>query len=52
VFSLISGDPCAITGGLAGIYYCLSGIPETWLDVLMKKDEILVLCERFALQLS
>ena len=37
----------AIAGGLAGILYGAESIPEDWLDVLAKKDEIVRLCENF-----
>ncbi len=36
----------AVTGGAAGIYYGLSGIPTEWLKVLVKGEEIADLCER------
>jgi len=38
----------AVTGGLAGIYYGLEGIPEHWLNQLAKIDEILELAKNFA----
>lgn len=38
----------AITGGLAGVYYGLSGIPQEWLSMVIKKDWILDLCHEFA----
>ncbi|MGI5920471.1 MAG: ADP-ribosylglycohydrolase family protein [Syntrophomonadaceae bacterium] len=38
----------AVSGGLAGIVYCLEGIPEGWRQQLIRRDEILVLAERFA----
>jgi ADP-ribosylglycohydrolase len=37
----------AVTGGLAGVYYCFSEIPSKWVGELIKKDEILELIERF-----
>lgn len=37
----------AVAGGLAGILYGAESIPEDWLDVLAKKEEILRLCENF-----
>jgi len=37
----------AVAGGLAGILYGAESIPEDWLDVLAKKEEILWLCENF-----
>jgi len=36
----------AITGGIAGIYYGFESIPEEWVDVLVRKDDIEKLCER------
>lgn len=36
----------AITGGLAGIYYGYESIPQEWLDVLVRKDDIEALCEK------
>jgi ADP-ribosyl-[dinitrogen reductase] hydrolase len=38
----------AVTGGLAGIYYGLTGIPEEWIAVVIKKDGILELARKFA----
>ncbi len=37
----------AVAGGLAGILYGAESIPEDWLDILAKKDEIVRLCENF-----
>lgn len=37
----------AITGGLAGLYYGLSAIPEEWIAILSRKEDIEALCERF-----
>lgn len=34
----------AVAGGLAGIYYGLSGIPADWLAALAKREEIEALC--------
>ncbi|GEN75562.1 ADP-ribosylglycohydrolase family protein [Chryseobacterium hagamense] len=34
----------AITGGLAGIYYGFEAIPEEWVEVLAKKEDIENLC--------
>ncbi|MBX2840365.1 MAG: ADP-ribosylglycohydrolase family protein [Flammeovirgaceae bacterium] len=36
----------AITGGLAGIYYEISGIPKKWIEVLAKKKEIWNLADK------
>lgn len=38
----------AVTGGLAGIVYGREGIPDEWLEVLIKGDEIMDLAHRFA----
>lgn len=37
----------AVAGGLAGILYGAESIPEDWLNVLVKKEEIVRLCENF-----
>ena len=37
----------AVAGGLAGILYGAQSIPEDWLNVLAKKEEIVRLCENF-----
>lgn len=37
----------AVAGGLAGILYGAESIPEDWLNVLAKKEEIVRLCENF-----
>lgn len=37
----------AVAGGLAGIIYGSESIPEDWLRVLAKKEEIVRLCENF-----
>ena len=37
----------AVAGGLAGILYGAESIPEDWLRVLAKKEEIVRLCENF-----
>ena len=37
----------AVAGGLAGILYGAESIPEDWLKVLAKKEEIIWLCEAF-----
>lgn len=36
----------AITGGLAGIYYGYENIPQEWIEVLVRKDDIEKLCEK------
>lgn len=36
----------AITGGLAGIYYGFEAIPEEWVEVLARKEDIEMLCKR------
>lgn len=36
----------AITGGLAGIYYGFEAIPEEWIEVLARKEDIEMLCKR------
>jgi ADP-ribosylglycohydrolase/O-acetyl-ADP-ribose deacetylase (regulator of RNase III) len=42
----------AITGGLAGIYYGMRNIPEKWISVLARKNDIDDLCERLSLKLN
>ena len=42
----------AIAGGLAGIYYGIDTIPEKWISVLAKKNDIDDLCERLSLKLK
>ena len=37
----------AAAGGLAGIYYGVSNIPDRWLQNVRKKDEIKKMAERF-----
>jgi ADP-ribosylglycohydrolase len=37
----------AITGGLAGIVYGLDSIPSPWINMLVRKDDILKLAENF-----
>ncbi|RUT35656.1 ADP-ribosylglycohydrolase family protein [Paenibacillus zeisoli] len=37
----------AVTGGLAGIYYGLEGLPQQWVQMLARADDIDSLCERF-----
>ena len=38
----------AVAGGLAAAIYGMEGIPEAWIDGLLKKEDLLVICERFA----
>lgn len=35
----------AIGGGLAGLYYRYKGIPKTWKNVIIMKEEIIALCK-------
>jgi ADP-ribosylglycohydrolase len=42
----------AIAGGLAGIYYGIENIPEKWISVLARKNDIDDLCERLSLKLK
>lgn len=42
----------AITGGLAGIYYGYENIPQKWIDVLVRKDDIEKLCEKLTQKLN
>lgn len=37
----------AVTGGLAGLYYGFSAIPQEWIEKLAKKEEIMELVENF-----
>ncbi len=37
----------AVAGGLAGILYGTESIPQDWLRVLAKKEEIVRLCKAF-----
>ena len=37
----------ALAGGLAGLAYGFDQIPDEWINVVVKKEEILQLCERF-----
>jgi ADP-ribosylglycohydrolase len=34
----------AVTGGLAGVYYGVDGIPKEWIDALARLDDIKALC--------
>ncbi|WP_265426680.1 ADP-ribosylglycohydrolase family protein [Chryseobacterium sp. YIM B08800] len=42
----------AITGGIAGIYYGFENIPEEWIEVLVRKEDIEKLCEKLNEKLS
>jgi ADP-ribosylglycohydrolase len=42
----------AIAGGLAGVYYGIDNIPEKWISVLARKNDIDDLCERLSLELK
>jgi ADP-ribosylglycohydrolase len=42
----------ALTGGLAGLVYGTDEIPEEWLKVLARKDDIIDLASRFAVSLN
>ena len=37
----------AVAGGLAGLRWGLAGIPEEWLAVLVRREEIEALCGAF-----
>jgi ADP-ribosyl-[dinitrogen reductase] hydrolase len=41
----------ALTGGLAGIHWGIEQIPQVWLDVLARKDDILTLAEKLEKEL-
>lgn len=36
----------AITGGLAGLYYDIDGIPSYWVNTIARKKDIIQLCEK------
>ncbi len=42
----------AVTGGLAGLYFGVAAIPETWLNQLVKLREITALCEEYERMLA
>ncbi|MFY1048113.1 ADP-ribosylglycohydrolase family protein [Chryseobacterium sp. GP-SGM7] len=42
----------AITGGIAGIYYGFENIPEEWIEVLVRKDDIENLCKKLENKLT
>lgn len=37
----------ALAGGLLGVIYTIRAIPTEWIDTIVKKDEILKMCELF-----
>ena len=37
----------AVTGGLAGLVFGLEAIPHDWLATLIRRDDIVALCDRF-----
>jgi ADP-ribosyl-[dinitrogen reductase] hydrolase len=37
-----------VTGALAGVYYGRGEIPQTWIETLARKDDVIDLAERFA----
>ncbi|MBW4600018.1 MAG: ADP-ribosylglycohydrolase family protein [Calothrix sp. FI2-JRJ7] len=37
----------AVTGGLAGIYYGFDNIPQDWIELIARKDDIIDLANRF-----
>ena len=39
----------AVAGGLAGIFYGLAAIPQSWIDSLQRKEYVFEVYERFAL---
>lgn len=42
----------ALTGGLAGICYGINLIPQEWVEVLARRDDIMNLAERFGISLD
>ncbi|WP_293145111.1 ADP-ribosylglycohydrolase family protein [Okeania sp. SIO3I5] len=42
----------AVTGGLAGIYYGIENIPNEWIEVIARKDDIVNLASRLATSIS
>ena len=42
----------AIAGGLAGLAYGRDEIPQKWKEALLKKEQILLLCQEFAKQFA
>ena len=41
-------NPASVAGGLAAAIYGIEGIPEVWIDGLLKKEGLLAVCEQFA----
>ncbi|ADK30268.1 ADP-ribosylglycohydrolase family protein [Brachyspira pilosicoli] len=37
----------AVTGGLAGLYYGIDNIPSKWIDILVNKELIINICNKF-----
>ncbi len=42
----------AVTGGLAGIYYGIENMPNEWIEVIARKDDIFNLASRLATAIS
>ncbi len=42
----------AVVGGLSGIYYGFDNIPKKWIDMIIKKDEIVNLANRLNTNIS
>lgn len=42
----------AVTGGLAGIYYGFENIPNDWIELIARKDDIIDLVNRFTKSLN
>ena len=38
----------SIAGGMAGIYYGFETIPEEWINEIVRKDDILILIDKFS----
>ena len=36
-----------VTGGLAGLFYGVESIPENWVNLLARKNDIISLCEKY-----
>jgi len=39
----------SVTGGMAGLFYGFDQIPAEWIETLVKKEDILVLANRFVI---